>query len=171
MRHARSEAAPGSARSRSGRPGFWSGRGAGGRALPAGSPHWLSRSPAKPPGAARPSPAICSKHLAIRCRPHTGAFKLKRAVTLPPTRAGAAPPGWPSLCRRAGWGRNLAVPRPRGPPAPHPGRWTAARERLGLPQQAERAFDALCTGLGGAGRERLDPAVKGEAPVSPASST
>lgn len=35
----------------------------------------------------------------IRCKPHTGAFKLKCAVTLPPTLAFVTQSGCPSLCR------------------------------------------------------------------------
>lgn len=68
-------------------------------ALPAGSLDWFSCSPQKQPEAGSPSLAICLKHLVIRCKPHTGALKLKCAVTLPPTLAFVAAPGCPSLCQ------------------------------------------------------------------------
>lgn len=150
--------------------------GPGGRALQAGSPRWLSWSLRKPPGAARPSLAICLKHLVIRCQPHTGAFKLKCAVTLPPTLAGAALPAWPSLCRREQAGGGMRPPAascaetPR-PAAPHGGCGPASRERLGLPQQGKIVFAILSSQLGGAGRKRSGPAVRERAPGFSASST
>lgn len=68
------------------------------RALPDGSLDWFSCSPQKQPETGSASLAICLKHLVIRCKPHTGALKLKCAVTLPPTLAFVTAPGCPSLC-------------------------------------------------------------------------
>lgn len=68
-------------------------------ALLADSLDWFSCSPPKQPEAGSPSLAICLKHLVIRCKPHTGALKLKCAVTLPPTLAFVTAPGCPSLCQ------------------------------------------------------------------------
>lgn len=83
------------------------------RALPDGSLDWFSCSPQKQPEAGSPALAICLEHLVIRCKPHTGALKLKRTVTLPPTLAFVTAPGCP-LCVREnslGLGIQLLMPK------------------------------------------------------------
>ena len=54
-------------------------------------------------------PAICLEHLVFRCEPHTGAFKLKCAVTLPPTLAFVTPPDCPLCAGRTVRGGRLAA--------------------------------------------------------------
>lgn len=61
---------------------------------------------------ALPSLAICLKHLVIRCKPHTGAFKLKCAVTLPPALAFVRRQAAPLCVGENSLGLQILLPAP-----------------------------------------------------------